>query len=301
VSYMALYQSIASGIVSGCVYALVALSIVLIFKASEVVNFAGGEVVMVGAYVGLVTLTFLNLPYIAAFLFAALALFCLGAAFNRVVLQTVLKRAKHGQRTLVALVIATLGLSYVLKGATRLFSFTEEVRRLPPAFSGPPIFVGPVVLQWQDIAIVVISIALMLALYVFFQMTLTGKVLRATSQNPRAAALVGIPVQRMQLLSWGIACAISGIAGVLIGAKLPISPDFGGQITLLAFAAAIIGGFTSLPGVVVGGILLGIIQNLVGVTISSTAIAVTPFVVIMLVLVFRPQGLLGGRHRIKKV
>jgi branched-chain amino acid transport system permease protein len=228
-------------------------------------------------------------------------LFFIGATFNKVVLDSVLKRAKHGQRTLVAMVIATLGLSYVIKGGVRLFSFTEEVRRLPSAFSGPPIFIGPVVMQWQDIAIVSISLALMLALYIFFQKTLTGKVLRATSQNPRAAALVGIPVQLMQLYSWGLACAIAGVSGVLIGAKLPVSPDFGGPIMLLAFAAAIIGGFTSLPGVVIGGILLGIIQNLVGITISSTAIAVTPFVVIMLVLVFRPQGLLGGRHRIKKV
>ena len=300
-SSMALYQSIASGIVSGCVYALVALSVVLIFKASDVVNFAGGEFVMLGAYAGLGALTFLEVPYFLAYVMAAVALFFLGAIFNKVVLEGVLKRAKHGQRTLVAMVIATLGLSYVIKGGVRLFSFTEEVRRLPSAFSGPPIFIGPVVMQWQDIAIVSISLALMLALYIFFQKTLTGKVLRATSQNPRAAALVGIPVQLMQLYSWGLACAIAGVSGVLIGAKLPVSPDFGGPIMLLAFAAAIIGGFTSLPGVVIGGILLGIIQNLVGITISSTAIAVTPFVVIMLVLVFRPQGLLGGRHRIKKV
>lgn len=298
---MALYQSIASGIVTGCVYALVALSVVLIFKASEVVNFAGGEFVMLGAYGGLIALSLFHLPYIAAFAFSALALFLLGAAFNRLVLRTVLQRARRGQRTLVALVITTLGLSYALKGATRLFSYTEELRKLPPAFNGPPIFVGPVVLQRQDIAIVVISFGLMFALYLFFQRTTIGKALRGTSQNPRAAVLLGIPVQRMQLISWGIACAISGIGGVLIGAKLTISPDFGSQVTLLAFAAAIIGGFTSLPGVVIGGILLGVIQNLVGVAFSSSAIAVTPFVVIMLVLVFRPQGLLGGRYRIKKV
>lgn len=300
-SLTALYQSIASGVVSGCVYALIALSIVLIFKASEVVNFAGGEFVMLGAYGGLLALSFLHLPYYAAFVLSALALFVLGAAFNQVVLRTVLRRARRGQRTLVAMVITTLGLSYVLKGGTRVFEYTEELRRVPAAFSGPPIFIGKIVLQRQDVGIVVISLALMLALYLFFQYTITGKTLRATSQNPKAAALIGVPVQRMQMLSWGIACAIAGVAGILIGAKIPVSPDFGAQMILLAFAAAIIGGFVSLPGVVVGGIVLGIVQNLVGVAISSSAIVVTPFVVIMLVLMFRPQGLLGGRHRTKKV
>lgn len=297
---IALYQSVASGIVSGCVYALVALSIVLIFKASDVVNFAGGEFVMVGAYVGMLALAF-QAPYPAAYALAAIALFVIGAAFNRVTLQTVLRRGKAGQRTLVALVITTLGLSYVMKGTVRLFSYTEEIRRLPPAFSGPPIFIGPVVLQRQDLAIVTISVVIMAALFAFYQYTLTGKALRGASQNGKAAELVGIPVQKMQMISWGIACAISGVAGCLIGAKLPISPDFGGQVTLLAFAAAIIGGFTSLPGVVIGGVLLGIFQNLVGVVFSSNAIAVAPFVVIMLVLVLRPQGLFGGRYRMKKV
>src|SRR6185295_3242736 len=176
----------------------------------------------------------------------------------------------------------------------RLVPYTEEVRRLPPLFTGEPIFLGSVILQPQDIAIVVIAVAVMLALWCFFAFTLTGKALRATSQNPRAAALVGIPVRRMRMTVWGIASALAAIAGVLLAPKLLITPDMG-VIVILAFAAAIIVGFTSLPGCVAGGILLGVIQNLIGLFVSSRAISLAPYLVIMIVLVVRPQGLLAGK------
>jgi branched-chain amino acid transport system permease protein len=198
------------------------------------------------------------------------------------------------------MVIATVGLSYVLKGSARLVPYTEEVRRLPPLFTGEPIFLGSVILQPQDIAIVVIAVAVMLALWCFFAFTLTGKALRATSQNPRAAALVGIPVRTMRMTVWGIASALAAIAGILLAPKLLMTPDMG-VIVILAFAAAIIGGFTSLPGCIVGGIVLGVIQNLVGLYVASNAISVAPFIVIMLILALRPQGLLGGRVVAKKV
>jgi branched-chain amino acid transport system permease protein len=140
----------------------------------------------------------------------------------------------------------------------------------------------------------------MLALWAFFSFTLTGKALRATSQNPRAAALVGVPVRAMRMTVWGIACALSAVAGILLAPKLLMTPDMG-IIVILAFAAAIVGGFSSLPGCIVGGILLGVIQNLVGVLYSSKAISVAPFVVIMLILALRPQGLFGGKVATKKV
>jgi branched-chain amino acid transport system permease protein len=155
--------------------------------------------------------------------------------------------------------------------------------------------------QRQDLAIVGIAVLAMLALFLFFQFTFIGKGLRATSENPRAAALIGIPVRRMRMLVWGIACALAAVAGILIGGTLPMSVDEGANIVILAFAAAVIGGFSNLPGAVVGGILLGIAQNLVGIAISSEIISVTPFVVIMLVLILRPQGLFGGRVAVRKV
>jgi branched-chain amino acid transport system permease protein len=293
-------QAIASGIVTGCVYALIALSLVIVYKSTDVINFAGGEIVMIGGYAGMFALLYLGLPYILIFVVAALATFALGALFDRVVLHKVLGRAVPGQSILVAMVIATVGLSYVLKGSVRVVPYTEEVRRLPPFFTGEPIFIGSIVLQRQDVAIVAVAVLVMAAIWAFFSLTLTGKALRATSQNPRAAALVGIPVRRMRMTVWGIASALAAIAGILLAPKLLMTPDMG-VIVILAFAAAIIGGFASLPGCVLGGILLGVIQNLVGLYVGSNAISVAPFVVIMLILALRPQGLLGGRVVAKKV
>jgi branched-chain amino acid transport system permease protein len=293
-------QAIASGIVTGCVYALIALSLVIVYKSTDVINFAGGEIVMIGGYAGMFALLYLGLPYISIFVVAALATFALGALFDRVVLHKVLGRAAPGQSILVAMVIATVGLSYVLKGSVRVVPYTEEVRRLPPFFTGEPIFVGSIVLQRQDVAIIAVAVLVMAAIWAFFSLTLTGKALRATSQNPRAAALVGIPVRRMRMTVWGIASALAAIAGILLAPKLLMTPDMG-VIVILAFAAAIIGGFASLPGCVLGGIVLGVIQNLVGLYVGSNAISVAPFVVIMLILALRPQGLLGGRVVAKKV
>src|SRR4030095_12551967 len=196
------------------------------------------------------------------------------------------------QSVLVAMVIATVGLSYVLKGAVRVVPYTEEVRRLPPFSTGQPIFLGPVVLQHQDVAIVIATIAIMAALWAFFNFTMIGKALRATSQNPRAAALVGIPVRLMSMAGWGLAAALAGVAGILLAPKLLMTPDMG-VIVILALAAAIIGGFTNLPGCVAGGILLGVIQNLIGLFVSSRAISLAPFLVIMIVLLVRPPGLVA--------
>jgi branched-chain amino acid transport system permease protein len=293
-------QGIASGVVTGCVYALIAISLVIVYKSSDVINFAGGELVMLGGYLGMFALLWLGLPYLLIFPFAAAIIFVVGASFDRIVLTRMLGRAVPGQSVLVAMVIATVGLSYVVKGAVRVVPYTEEVRRLPPFSQGQPIFLGPVVLQHQDVAIVLAAIVIMAALWAFFSLTMTGKALRATSQNPRAAALVGIPVRLMSLTAWGLAAALAGIAGILLAPKLLLTPD-SGVVVILALAAAIIGGFTSLPGCVAGGILLGVVQNLIGLFVSSRAISLAPFLVIMVVLLLRPQGLFAGKVTAKKV
>jgi branched-chain amino acid transport system permease protein len=295
-----LLQAAASGIATGCVYGLVALSLVLIYKSTDVVNFAGGELMMVGAYIGLLCIVSFDLNYGLMFLIVMLAMFVFGMLFDYVAITKISGRRYSANAELVPLVVATIGLSYALKGAVRVIPYTEEVRRLPPLLSGPPIFFGDIVLQRQDLAIVAVTITIMILLTIFFNFTWSGRALRATNQNPRAAALIGFPVKTMRMTVWGIASALAGISGILLAPKILMTPDMG-NIAMLAFAAAIVGGFTSLPGCVIGGVALGIIQNFVGVLISPQAISVTPFFVIMLVLMLFPQGLLGEANSLKKV
>lgn len=292
--------AITSGVVTGCAYALVALSFVIINKATGVVNFAGGEMVMVGGYLCMLGMLVFGLPYALAFILVPLAMFVFGSLFDQAVLTKVIGRNAGKEHTLIAAVIATVGLSYALRGTVRLFKYTQEARALPSLVPGPPVMLFGIPLQRQDIAIVVITIVVMMGLWAFFQFTLPGKALRATSQNVRAAALVGIPVRVMRMTVWGIAAGIASIAGMLLAPKLLITPEMG-SILMMGFAAAIIGGFTNLPGTIVGGILLGVIQNLVGLFVSANAITVTPFLLIMLVLIVRPQGLFGGPVQVKKV
>ena len=287
-------QAAASGIVTGCVYALVALSLVIVYKSTDVVNFAGGELLMLGGYLGLLALLYFELSYPLMVIAVIVAMYVIGALFERITLGTVRGRrySKNAEADLVPMVVATIGLGYLLKGAVRVVPYTEEVRRLPPLLSGPPIFVGDVILQQQDVAIIAATVVIMLALTVFFGWTRIGKALRATSQNPRAAALIGIPVKSMRMIAWGLAASLAGIAGILLSPKLLMTPDMG-NVVMLAFAAAIIGGFSSLVGCVVGGVILGVVQNFIGILFSPQAMSVTPFFVIMLILVLRPQGLFG--------
>jgi branched-chain amino acid transport system permease protein len=289
-----LLQATASGIVTGCVYALVALSLVIVYKSTDVVNFAGGELLMLGGYIALLALTYFELSYPLMLVAVIAAMYLVGALFERIPLNTIRGRryARNTEADLVPLVVATIGLGYLLKGAVRVVPYTEEVRRLSPLMSGPPVFIGDVILQQQDIAIIVVTLLVMVALTAFFGWTRIGKALRATSQNPRAAALIGIPVKSMRMVAWGLAAGLAGLAGILLSPKLLMTPDMG-NVVMLAFAAAIIGGFSSLAGCVVGGIILGVVQNFVGILISPQTMAVTPFFVIMLILVLRPQGLFG--------
>lgn len=292
-------QAVVSGAVTGAVYALIALSLVIVYKSTDVINFAGGDVLMASCYIALVMLVGYGAPYWLAALLAIAGGFLIGAGFDRVVLERIARRSR-GQDVMIAMVIATIGLSYILKGLVRALPYADEVRSLPAQLRGPPLFLGNVLLLRQDVLILAASVMAVFALYSFFRFTRIGRGLRATAEDPRAAALIGIPVVRMRMVIWGIASAIAALAGLLVAPKILMTPDMG-IIVILAMAASVLGGFTNIPGVIVGGFLLGVLENLVGLFISTQAIAVAPFVIIMAVLLLRPEGLFGRVMRMKKV
>lgn len=289
-------QGLASGLIVGSVYALLALAIVMIFKTSEVPNFAQGEVLMAAGYLALFLLVFQGLPLWAVAPATLIASFVAGALFRRGVL-TQVARASGSP---VNLVIATLGLSYILKGLVRRTGFGDTPRTFPAVVSTESVMIGQASVTVLDLVIFATAILVMAAVFWMFAYTKIGKAMRAVGMNPRAAQLVGVNLDRVHMLVWGVAGVISAVAALLISPKILMTADMGAIVTL-GFAAAIVGGFTSLPGAVVGGFLIGIVENYVGLFISSRAIVVAPFLVIMLVLILRPQGLFGGRFTIKKV
>ena len=196
--------------------------------------------------------------------------------------------------------ITTLGLAYLLKGLVRQTGLGVTPRSLPSLVSSDTVVIGEAVLTKLDIAIFVTAVVVMLLIYFMFTYTRIGKAMRAVGMNPKAAQIVGIRLSRIRMMVWAMAGLISAIAALLITPKILITPDIA-NIAILAYAAAIVGGFTSLPGAVVGGLLIGVVENMVGLFISTNAIVVAPFLAILVTLILRPQGLFGGKVQVKKV
>jgi len=293
--WLFLQQGVLSGLVTGSVYALLAIAIVAVFKTTDVPNFAQGEIFMAGGYIALMLLA-ANLSYALVIPLTLVAVAALAAVFQRVVMERVTQSKGVG----VQFVIATLGLAYALKGLVRQTGLGDTPRSLPSLFPGDPVMIGDAALTWLDIAIFLTSVVTMVLIYLMFNKTRIGKAMRAVGMNPRAAQIVGIRLSRIRMMVWALSGLISALAALLITPKILITPDIA-HIAILAYAAAIVGGFNSLPGAVLGGLIVGVIENLVGLFISTNAIVVAPFLAILVTLIVRPQGILGGALQVKKV
>ncbi|UUZ62923.1 branched-chain amino acid ABC transporter permease [Polaromonas sp. P1-6] len=294
--WLFLQQGVLSGLVTGSVYALLAIAIVAVFKTTDVPNFAQGEIFMIGGYVALTLLLIAKLSY-AVVIPVTIVVVAVGAAlFQRVVMERVTGSKGVGPQ----LVIATLGLAYTLKGLVRLTGLGDTPRSLPSLVSNDAVIIGDAFLTRLDVAIFVVAVVVMVLIYLMFSRTRIGKAMRAVGMNPRAAQIVGIRLSRIRMMVWALSGLISALAALLITPKVLITPDIA-HIAILAYAAAIVGGFTSLPGAVLGGLIIGIVENLVGLFISTNAIVVAPFLAILITLIVRPQGLLGGKPQVKKV
>ncbi|MBI3104846.1 MAG: branched-chain amino acid ABC transporter permease [Candidatus Rokubacteria bacterium] len=277
-------QQVASGVVSGSIYALIALGYVIIYKATDVVNFAQGDLMMAGAYSGIVAYSLLGLPFGVALAAAVAVGTILGLAVGGTV-STMLVRFKS---SLVNTIILTLSIGIVLNSLAMLI-FGPNPYPLPTSFGKEPIIVGGIRITPLSLMIIAFSAVVMAALFAFFRYTWVGKAMRATAQNRDAASLMGIDVGRMFALSWTLGSVLGALGGVLLAPLIHAEPSMG-IVAVKAFAAAIIGGFTSLPGAIVGGLLLGILENLAGGYLSMAFKDGIAYLVLGAILLVKPTG-----------
>lgn len=285
-------QQVIGGIALGCVYGLIALGFVLVYKATEVVNFAQGEIMMLGAFLSFTFIAALGLNYWIGFLLCVISMAVLGAVMERLVVRPILGYPQF------SIVMATIGLGLVIRSLVGILWGTDDLRIETP-FTGGVITLGGLVLSVDSLSIIVATALLCAVLYAFFRFTQIGIAMQATSQNMLAAYYMGIPVKRMFSLVWSLSAIVACCAGVLLAPITLIHANLG-FLGIKAFPAAVLGGFGSIPGALAGGITIGVVESLSGFYLPEGFKDVAAYIVLLAVLLWRPQGLFGG-NMLKKV
>ncbi len=288
-----LLQLVVSGVVTGGIYALIAIGFVVVYKATGVINFATGELMMVGAFFAWTAMTVAGAPFVVAVAAAALGAALVGAAVERVVLRPLM-----GQRA-ISVIMVTIGLSSIFKGIAQIV-WSGEYRSFPPIFPRRPIHLGPVLLPSRQAYPFLIALAAIALLALLFRFTRTGTAMRATADDQATAFGMGIDVRRMFSFSWMLAAVTAALAGIVIGTIGGISPQLG-AVGLRIFPVVILGGLDSVGGALVGGVVMGVLENLAGGYLDPLLPGggvkeVAPFVALVVILMFRPYGLFGTRE-----
>lgn len=284
---MDVLQLIVSGLANGCVYGLIALGFVLIYKATEAVNFAQGDFMMLGAFItlGFTNADYVGLPFWISVILAIGLMGILGYLLDLVVL-----RRMFGQSQ-VAMVILTIALGFVIRFIAGAI-WGHEPQSLESPIAGVDVRFGGLVLGLDEVAIIVVTVILTILLYLFFILTKLGVAMQAASQNQLAAYYMGIPVKRIHSLIWGLAGIVAAIAGILFASKGTIDPT-AGLLGIKAFAAAVIGGFGSLPGALLGGLVVGLIEPFAARYLPAGYSQIAPYLLLVVMLVVRPHGILS--------
>ncbi len=285
-------QLVLNGLAVGCIYGLVALGFVLIYKTTELVNFAQGDFMMLGAFTCYMFVVWYGVGYWPAFALAIGAVALLGAVLDATVLRRVIGQPQF------AVVMLTIGLASTFRSFASI-TWGSEIYTLPTPFSARATRLGNVSVSHEYLSIIVGTVLLCAVLYAFFTYTKVGVAMQATSQNQLAAYYMGIPVKRMFSLIWAISAAVAAVAGVLLAPVSLIDTNLG-FIGLKAFAAAVLGGFGSIPGALMGGLTIGLIELFSGAYLPQGFKDVAAYVVLLVVLAVRPQGMFGSVGR-KKV
>ena len=291
---MQFLQLVISGIAQGCIYGLIALGFVLIYKATETVSFAQGDLMMLGAFAGLAGMTMLGFPFWLAVISAIGAMALLGLVTERLVIRPIL-----GQPAF-SIVMLTIGLGYVGRGLiTMIPGIGTETHTLPVPYKDQSWTLGGLVVSMEQTAVIVVTAVLCAALYALFKYSKLGLAMQASSQNQLAAYYMGIPVKRLNGLVWALAAAVAAIAGLLLAPITFVHANMG-FIGLKAFPAAVVGGFGSLPGAIVGGLVIGIVESLSGFYLPEGFKDIAAYIVVLIMLLVKPNGLFGEKLR-KKV
>ena len=291
---MQLLQLLISGVAQGCIYGLIALGFVLIYKATETVSFAQGDLMMVGAFGGLVAMTLLGFPFWLSVPAAIGGMALFGVGLERMVIRPIL-----GQPAF-SIVMLTIGVGFVLRGLiTMIPVIGTETHTLPVPYAGQVLNLGALVISAEQIVVIGATAILCGLLFAMFRYSKLGIAMQAASQNQLAAYYMGIPVKRINGLVWGLAAAVAAIAGLLLAPITFVHANMG-FIGLKAFPAAVVGGFTSLPGAIVGGLIIGIVEAFSGFYLPEGFKDVAPYIVVLVMLVLKPNGLFGEKLR-KKV
>ncbi len=286
-------QMVVSGVAVGSSYALMGLAMVIIYKTSEVPNFAQGEMALVTSFITMMLLTSFNYPVWLAFCVALVFAAFLGAFLEF----AVLRRAKDPN--ILGTIVITIGLEMILLGLVS-WKFGAEQKTMPfPIGPYDSFIIGDIFIAKLEVLTLVSALFLMTVLFFFLKFTRVGLAMKATQQNAAAAKIVGVRTNRIMMMTWAISSVVGATAGLLISPVI-MHPFMMWDPMLKGFAAAVMGGMTSLPGAVAAAYLLGIIENLFGGYVSIEFKSVVAFAIIVLVLCFKPSGLFA-RHYVKKV
>ena len=284
-------QQTLAGISNGAIYAALALALVMIFNTTGHINFAQGEMALLGTYIAW-TLLAAGLPYWLAFVITVVAAFIFGVSVDRLVIRR-FRNAPH-----LALVVVFVGLLLAFNAAAGwIWGFT--IKDFPSPVSG--LSTGTVLIGARSLFAILVSLGLLSLLFLFFRFTLLGLAMRAAARNPASARLLGIRVERMLALGWGLASVLGTVAGLLIAPVTYLEPGMMMSVLLYAFASAMLGGMNSPGGAVLGGLLFGVLENLAGTYLIGNDLKLSfALAVVVTVLVIRPNGLFG-RPDVKRV
>lgn len=280
-------QVLLSGLATGAVYALVAIGFTLVWQAAQTVNFAQGEFVMVPAFFVLIGMNWLGMSFWISLLFGlVVAIFLLGFVFKKLIVEPILP---HGGITLI---IATMALGILLKESAKEF-YGAEAQPFPALFPGDPINLFGAAVSLRDLLNLAISLGVVVLLTLFLNRTRTGRCMQATAQNPGVAEILGVDVKRMVLYTFLINAALAALASFLITPVYLAKFSNGETLGLIAFIAAIVGGFNQIRGALVGGLLIGVLDNLTATYVTAQYRAALPLVLLIAIILVRPQGLVG--------